>query len=140
MVRTILALSAVALIATTAGCRMCADPYDYSGPLYMGDAHGSPSAPDYRAGSRLQGTISGYGGVVSGYDSVSDVEMIPTALPEDSGETPAVPRKIQPIPDDYSQSQPRRLPGVEEPVRWAHTTEQDGSPRTAQSPRATRQR
>ena len=51
MVRTILALSMVALLPVMAGCRMCAHPYDYCGPTFTGEC--GTCCPDARQGSRF---------------------------------------------------------------------------------------
>ena len=37
MLRSTLALVTLAMVATTAGCRMCAHPYDYCGPTFTGE-------------------------------------------------------------------------------------------------------
>jgi len=52
MVRTRIAWPLVALIALTAGCAMCAHPYDYCGPTFTGEC-GQTCDPMARAGTRL---------------------------------------------------------------------------------------
>ena len=56
MVRLVLACSVVALLALTTGCRMCAHPYDYCGPVYTG-ADGQPCDANVRHGSILSGGV-----------------------------------------------------------------------------------
>ncbi len=75
MVRTIHVVALVALIAVTAGCTMCAHPYDYCGPTFTGDC-GQPCAPNARAGSILSpglevadGTEMGQGTIISVTDA-----------------------------------------------------------------------
>jgi hypothetical protein len=52
MIRTRVAWPLVALIALSAGCAMCAHPYDYCGPTFTGEC-GQVCDPMARAGSRL---------------------------------------------------------------------------------------
>ncbi len=84
MARTILALSVVALVALTAGCRMCAHPYDDCGPLFTGDSCGPPCAPHARAGSVLQGGCPSCGGAGLGGP------VLASEMPVPAGEMPVL--------------------------------------------------
>ncbi len=53
MFRAMLAWSVVVLVAMTAGCRMCAHPYDYCRPTYTGQGCGDDCLSDTREGSIL---------------------------------------------------------------------------------------
>ena len=51
--RFLVALTAVVILsASSCGCRMCADPYDYCQPTFTGE-YGQQCCPTYRAGSVL---------------------------------------------------------------------------------------
>jgi len=52
MLRTRIAWPLLALIVLTAGCAMCAHPFDYCGPTFTGEC-GQTCDPMARAGSRL---------------------------------------------------------------------------------------
>ena len=52
MVRTMFAWSVVVLVGMTAGCRMCASPYDYCRPTFTGEC-GQGCFPNAREGSIL---------------------------------------------------------------------------------------
>ena len=54
MSRTWFAWILVSLVAVTAGCAMCASPYDYCGPTFTGEC-GEECRPNVRAGSILSG-------------------------------------------------------------------------------------
>ena len=56
MSRTTVAWIALGLMATAAGCRMCASPYDYCSPTFTGGC-GEDCAPFVRAGSILSGHV-----------------------------------------------------------------------------------
>ena len=56
MLRTVFALTAIVLVAAAAGCSMCAHPYDYCGPTFMGGNY-QTCDPDARAGSILSPPI-----------------------------------------------------------------------------------
>jgi hypothetical protein len=53
MFRLLLAL-ALALVATTSGCRVCSSPYDYCGPVFS-EGMCRACDTDYRAGSKFTG-------------------------------------------------------------------------------------
>jgi len=87
MLRAILALSVLCLVVVASGCRMCAHPYDYCGPTFMGRC-GESCDWKARAGSILS-----------------------------PGGAPVVTEQPQPeliSPDPYVMS--GSTPGVEEPV------------------------
>ena len=64
MLRSMFALAAACLVALTAGCSMCAHPYDYCGPTFTGEA-GQQCMPNARACSILSpGTTSCCGSAV----------------------------------------------------------------------------
>ena len=86
MVRTFFAWSLVLLLAVTAGCRMCAHPYDYCRPTFTGDCGGC--LPNAREGSVLSDGIQ------------------PGMVPE-SG-----PGELAPIPDEWAGP----MPGVQQQV------------------------
>jgi len=54
MARAMFAWMILALVATAAGCRICASPYDYSSPTLTG-ACGDECSPNARSGSILSG-------------------------------------------------------------------------------------
>ncbi|NLE38258.1 MAG: hypothetical protein GX621_09570 [Pirellulaceae bacterium] len=54
-------LALVGLVTAAAGCRMCADPYDYCGPTYAGPCGPVECNPSARSGSVLSPSL--YGGV-----------------------------------------------------------------------------
>ena len=57
MVRTTLGMAVMALLAATAGCKMCAHPYDDCGPVWTAPpgADCQNCNPNYRAGSAFTG-------------------------------------------------------------------------------------
>ncbi len=85
MVRTIFACCLLVLVASMAGCRMCASPYDYCGPTSMeecGQGCGQGSCPSAR-----QGSILSPGGQSMEYEIQPIPDMEPTlAAPIQSGE------------------------------------------------------
>ena len=108
MARTMLAWSVVALLALSAGCRMCAHPYDYCGPTFTGEC-GQACMPNARAGSILSPGMQPAPGPAIGPE-IDEIEMGPEML--------------VPVPDEMAG----RVPGVEQPVdgppqvrpaRWA---------------------
>ena len=76
MLRSTFALAAACLVALTAGCRMCAHPYDYSGPTFTGEDC-QQCTPNARACSILS----------------------PEAPPCSRCET--TPEMMAPVPDEY---------------------------------------
>jgi hypothetical protein len=99
MRRSVLALSAIVLIAAATGCRMCAHPFDYCGPTYTG-GNCDACNPDARAGSILsppvQTTFNG--------DTVAPQEAIqPTPEPTPQQQTPA-----PTVPSDHVSQVPTR--------------------------------
>ena len=97
MARTAFAWSVVALVAVTAGCRMCAHPHDYCGPTYTGEC-GTQCAPNARAGSVLS----------EPRETFASHEMVPRT---------GNPYELVPVPDDLVEN----MPGVEEPVSRVRT-------------------
>jgi hypothetical protein len=105
MVRSAFALAAVALATLTAGCRMCAHPYDYCGPvLSQGDCQ--VCMPGVRACSILMP-----GGSVCCDSSLAPEMMLP--MPDDQmvGPVPAVQQRGELVatrPQRQAASQPAR--------------------------------
>jgi hypothetical protein len=91
MPRTLFALAIALLVAGTAGCRMCAHPYDYCRPTFTGEC-GEPCMPNARDGSILA----------------------PAWQLGAGSEIP--PAEVIPVPDPMVHS----MPGVEHPVDMAH--------------------
>ena len=87
MIRTLFTLAVVALLATGVGCRMCAHPHDYSGPVLSG-ACGSPCVPCDRAGSILTGMPMG----AAMETEIPSGELVPTPDAQ-SGPALSVPRQ-----------------------------------------------
>lgn len=134
MVRTLFGLSLVALVAVTCGCRMCADPYDYCGPLFTGDCCGPPCAPYARAGSILSCGCQPCGGPPCGCQSVPGPVMAP-------GATGPAPGELVPVPDDYVGPAAEPIPAMEEQADRVRPTRQARYPqrcyrRTAYCPHA----
>ena len=78
MARTTFACAVVALVALTAGCSMCAHPYDYCGPTFTGEGC-QPCMPNARACSILSPGGTPCCGSPMGPPmmvSVSDAEMV----------------------------------------------------------------
>ncbi|MBN1908969.1 MAG: hypothetical protein JW818_04455 [Pirellulales bacterium] len=76
MSRVLFALIAVGLIAGATGCTMCAHPYDYCGPTFMGGC-GEQCDPDYVAGSILSGAPT----AAQGEETIVSEELMP--VPEE---------------------------------------------------------
>lgn len=100
MIRAILAICVVTLTAVTAGCTMCAHPFDYCGPTFTGEC-GQPCAANARAGSILS----------PGSEMVGGTEMVPgTVIAVADAKSGSVDR--QDAVDSGSQELPRTgLPG-----------------------------
>ena len=96
MVRTVFACSLLVLVAATAGCRMCASPYDYCGPTSTGEC-GQGCCPSVRQGS-----------ILSPGAQPMQYEMQPTP-----GTEPTLATTIQ---SGRVERTAKRMPGVEEPV------------------------
>ena len=101
MVRTVLALSVVALITVAAGCTMCAHPYDYCGALYTGKCGPVVCDPTARAGSVLSPPM---------YPAYGPQIVPGTMQPVPNSETG--PNTMHPIPDPLVGP----APGVEQQV------------------------
>jgi hypothetical protein len=127
MTRTILACSLVALIAATAGCRMCAGPYDDCGPTFTGGHHCSRCETTARAGSILSGDLGPVDGVIVDTEISEGMvdELAPTpegfeSLPvetDPSLETPMPESSAPPAPEpetDFDESV--RASSAEQPV------------------------
>ncbi len=112
MVRTVLTLFVVALIGVTAGCTMCAHPYDYCGALYTGKCGPMVCGPTARAGSVLSPPLY----PMSGGEMVPDSETGPNTM--------------QPIPDPLVG----QMPGVEQQVDMGRAVQSYG--RTARAPQS----
>ena len=91
-VRTVFACSLLVLVAASAGCRMCASPYDYCGPTSTGEC-GQGCCPNARQGS-----------ILSPGAQPMQYEMQPAP-----GMEPTLAASIQ-------SGEAKRMPGVEEPV------------------------
>jgi len=113
MYRTGIALIAVAWIAFSAGCRMCAHPYDYCGPVDTGCADNCcPNGP--RAGSLFaMGAATPSGGEID-----YRMEATPSILESDTEAAPAEPSTEESIPPP-SLSEP--ISDLDEP-----SAEEDG--------------
>jgi len=120
MIRTILACSVICSLAVTAGCRMCAHPYDYSGPLVEGGC-ASSCDPGARAGSILSpGAGIGCGCDISGaevpYGAVfEDAPLADNPAESGTSNVAAAPRRLRAVRDDSF----RPMPGVQGPARMA---------------------
>ena len=129
MARMILAFSVIALMATTAGCRMCADPYDYCGPLFTGDCCGPPCAPYDRAGSILSGGCASCGPA-----AIPTLETTIEVAPEAAEPAPAESDKIDPVPDEYTGPLPKPLPKVPQQVERTYPARPRSPQWTARTP------
>ena len=98
MVRTVLACSLAALLALTAGCRMCAHPYDYCGPTYTG-APGESCDAKARRGSILSSPTGAF--TVAAADAEAVVE--PADDVQRRAEAGRAQRWIARRPDDVLQ-------------------------------------
>jgi len=96
MIRTMLAWSVVVTLAVTAGCRMCASPYDYCGPTYTGEC--GSCDPNYREGSRFSSPES----VI--YDGPIDPESVePEVIEPGIIEGDVIEDKVlEPVPGDMA--------------------------------------
>ena len=97
MVRTVFACSLLVLVAATAGCRMCASPYDYCGPTSTGEC-GQGCCPNARQGSILSPGVQ-----------PMEYEMQPAPGME--------PTLASPIQSGGSERMAKRMPSVEGPVK-----------------------
>jgi hypothetical protein len=126
--RTTLLVAAAALLAT-AGCRYCASPYDYCGPLFTGDGC-TPCAADSRAGSIYSDQVipvPSYGAEVMQFGS-DELRPVPDQMA--SGPMPGVAQAASPVtyhggpssgpPNLFPQSAqpPHRLTGYPQPAPW----------------------
>jgi hypothetical protein len=83
MVRSTFAWTVVTLATLTSGCRMCASPYDYCGPIFTG-GDCQQCMPNFREGSILSPAaplVSGPEIVPGMMAPVPDAEMV-GAVPE----------------------------------------------------------
>ncbi|MBN2582736.1 MAG: hypothetical protein JXL80_06675 [Planctomycetes bacterium] len=107
MFRTTLAWSVVALVAVSAGCRMCASPYDDCRPTYTGDC-GHGCLPNAREGSILS----------HGMQPVSGAEMVlpvPADVIYETGEVISAPGETISARDETMESVTMTEPQVETP-------------------------
>jgi hypothetical protein len=90
MIRALSALAVAGLCVVSAGCAVCASPYDDCGPTFLGgcDEH---CATDDRAGS-----------IITGYEGEYVAGQAPTAPDTSAEEVPLPP----PIPDPSMQQAP----------------------------------
>lgn len=108
MARTMFALAAAGLVALTAGCRMCAHPYDYCGPTFTAEGC-QECMPNARACSILA----------------------PEGGPCCSSEI--VPETLTPVRDAQMVD---TSPGLAQPIETVATTE--AQPQTTRQPRSLR--
>ncbi len=128
MARTILAGCLIGLLAISAGCKMCAHPYDYCGPTFDGGCTVNCD-PYARACSILSPSpyVDSCGGSCGGCVS-SAVEPGEELVAETTG-VEAV--RLRPIPKVAAKP----MPGVEEP---AHETPGDSPGWVAYNPQQPR--
>ena len=102
MSRTTLASITLSLVAMAAGCRMCASPYDYCGPVFTDGGCGPCGA--VRAGSILSGTMEpiAEGPIIPGAEilseeliSVTDRRVDEVVASQSPTETTPVDSKLQ---------------------------------------------
>ena len=152
MVRTIFALCMVALLAVTAGCRVCAHPYDYCGPLFDGQGGQYCCCPNARAGSILSpNPMMGTCNCGAQTPQVLEEDVAPQPIPQNEL-TRRRPSHVKPLPvktADRPESGPKLIqpltnadygpmPGVQQKVREYSRSE---TPRWAgRQSRTTRQR
>jgi hypothetical protein len=100
MTRTALFLSVIALVAVTAGCRMCSAPYDYYGPVFDGGC----GDPDARAGSVLSPPSGGIADVAigPGQEVATSDAVVEEPAPPPAGQTTTA----RPVP--HRASRPSR--------------------------------
>ena len=126
MVRTRIAWPLVALIALSAGCAMCAHPYDYCGPTFTGEC-GQACDPMARAGSRLSPPLEPmlHDTAVSGEAAVATEEKSPTAgaaeeQPQATKESTSEPApETLPEPEAKPKSEPEARSAKDARVRSA---------------------
>jgi len=111
MLRWTALLIVVASLATT-GCRYCASPYDYCGPLFTG-RDCTPCDPDARAGSIFA-------------DQLMPVPMYGQECCQADG--PGLRPVPQQLAGGAAQAAQPATPGVDQPVQVIHTA---GPPRQA---------
>ncbi len=80
MSRGMLLSLSLSLVVVTAGCRMCASPYDDCSPTFTGQC-GEDCAPMARAGSVLSGYFPGTVGGQFPEDQVPDLPELPDEQP-----------------------------------------------------------
>ena len=108
MVRSVFALTAAGLLVLTAGCRMCAHPYDYCGPTVTGEGC-QECLPTARACSILS----------PGVGACCDSEVVPETLDA--------------VPDAQIVD---TSPKLEQPIEMVATSE--ARPQTTRQPRKLR--
>ncbi len=136
MVRAFLACSVAVLIASTAGCRMCASPYDDCSPTYVGGDGCGQCSTTARAGSILSNETASLTELILSSD-ISDsrvIELEPTpADPE-----PTLADVIEPIePVELTEPtepveevkpaeaiEPFEAPMPSPPPRWKSTSDE----------------
>ena len=120
MIRRTTLLVAVALLATT-GCRYCASPYDYCGPLFTGDGC-TPCAADSRAGSLYSDQVipvPSYGSEVMHLGS-NELRPVPDQMASGPMDGP-MPGVEQPVsPATHQQAMPSAIPGLFRPTQSSH--------------------
>jgi|GEM_PF-1238609 len=127
MNRFYLSLVAISLLTATVGCRMCAHPYDYCGPLYQGDCGGVPCDPCARAGSILSPPLHlpGHGQVIVEGDVIEGETIIRSQPTHRPG--------VETLPPETTIPVSRRPANYRAPARHQASASRTTSPRmTAQ--------
>lgn len=117
MKRIYLSLAAITLLTATVGCRMCAHPYDYCGPLFTGDCGSVPCDPCARAGSILGPPLylPGSGEVMV----EGEVESRETIIQSQPMEQP----RIESLPPEVTRPVSRRPANYRTPTRYQSSTQ-----------------
>ncbi len=131
MLRATFAVTLVALLAATMGCRMGENPLDCCGPVYCGGTH-PPCAQDVRAGSILSPAVG-----PEMQPTAAEGEVVPESESPQAELTPAPPPRSEPAPQSPSEPQspsppsPSRppspfVPESSQPQAWQPAASSDG--------------
>jgi len=123
------ALFVAASLLAAAGCRYCANPYDYCNPLFTGK-DGTPCAADSRAGSLQtdQGfPVPSYGGGVTHLSSDEKLHPVPDRVASGPVEGPAPsvegPATAVSHSSDGATAMPQLFPPPQNPHRMTGYTQ-----------------